>query len=160
MISCLRKLKSEDGQLFEVEENILFVSKYLKDLASLYPDPDSEININEVDGKNLSKIIEYLKHYENTKPKEIPRPLTSGDLKSILPKWDFNFINSLSLEECIDLANAAAYLHINGLICLSTAKLASEMMNGTVEQVREKFGIKSDMTEEEMKHFEKYKLDY
>ena len=34
------------------------------------------------------------------------------------------------------------------------------MLNGTVEQVREKFGIKSDMTEEEMKHFEKYKLDY
>ena len=33
------------------------------------------------------------------------------------------------------------------------------MMNGTMEQVREKFGIKSDMTEDEMKKFEKYKLD-
>ena len=121
---------------------------------------DSEININQVDGKNLSKIIEYLRHYENSKPKEIPKPLTNSDLKQILPSWDFNFINSLSLEECIDLANAATYLHINGLIELSTVKLASEMMNGTVEQVREKFGIKSDMTEEEMKHFEKYKLDY
>ena len=160
MISGLRKLKSEDGQLFEVEESILFVSKYIKDLVELYPDPDSEININQVDGKNLSKIIEYLRHYENSKPKEIPKPLTNSDLKQILPSWDFNFINSLSLEECIDLANAATYLHINGLIELSTVKLASEMMNGTVEQVREKFGIKSDMTEEEMKHFEKYKLDY
>ena len=160
MISGLRKLKSEDGQLFEVEESILFVSKYIKDLVDLYPDPDSEININQVDGKNLSKIIEYLRHYENSKPKEIPKPLTNSDLKQILPNWDFNFINSLSLEECIDLANAATYLHINGLIELSTVKLASEMMNGTVEQVREKFGIKSDMTEEEMKHFEKYKLDY
>ena len=160
MISGLRKLKSEDGQLFEVEESILFVSKYIKDLVDLYPDPDSEININQVDGKNLSKIIEYLRHYENSKPKEIPKPLTNSDLKQILPSWDFNFINSLSLEECIDLANAATCLHINGLIELSTVKLASEMMNGTVEQVREKFGIKSDMTEEEMKHFEKYKLDY
>ncbi len=160
MNSGLRKLKSEDGQLFEVEENILFVSKYLKDLINLYPDPDNEVNINQVDGKNLSKVIEYLKHYEHSKPKEIPKPLPSSDLKSILPRWDYNFVNSLSLEECIDLANAAAYLHINGLINLSTAKLASEMLNGTVEQVREKFGIKSDMTEEEMKHFEKYKLDY
>ena len=156
----MRKLKSEDGQLFEVEENILCVSKYLKDLITLYPDLDSEININQVDGKNMSKIIEYLKHYENSKPKEIPKPLTSSDLKPILSPWDYNFINSMSLEECIDLANAATYLHINGLINLSTAKLASEMMNGTVEQVREKFGIKSDMTEEEMKHFEKYKLEY
>ena len=160
MISGLRKLKSEDGQLFEVEESILCFSQYLKDLIDLYPDQDSEININQVDGKNLSKIIEYLKHYENRKPKEIPKPLTNSDLKPILPTWDYNFINSLSLEECIDLANAAAYLHINGLINLSTAKLASEMMNGTVEQVRDKFGIKSDMTEDEMKHFEKYKLEY
>ena len=160
MNSGLRKLKSEDGQLFEVEESILCFSRYLKDLIDLYPDQDSEININQVDGKNLSKIIEYLKHYENRKPKEIPKPLTNSDLKPILPTWDYNFINSLSLEECIDLANAAAYLHINGLINLSTAKLASEMMNGTVEQVRDKFGIKSDMTEDEMKHFEKYKLEY
>ena len=159
MNSGLRKLKSEDGQLFEVEESILFVSKYIKDLVDLYPDPDSEININQVDGKNLSKIIEYLRHYENEKPKEIPKPLTSSDLKPILSPWDYNFINSMSLEECIDLANAATFLYINGLINLSTAKLASEMMNGPIEQVREKFGIKSDMTEEEMKKFEKYKLD-
>ena len=80
MNSGLRKLKSEDGQLFEVEENILFVSKYLKDLINLYPDPDNEVNINQVDGKNLSKIIEYLKHYEHSKPKEIPKPLPSSDL--------------------------------------------------------------------------------
>ena len=144
MNSGVRKLKSEDGQLFEVEENILFVSKYLKDLASLYPDPDSEININEVDGKNLSKIIEYLKHYENSKPKTIPKPLTNSDLKPILPTWDYNFINSLSLEECIDLLNAAQALDINDLINLVSAKIASEMLIGTVDEVLEKFRIKDD----------------
>ena len=160
MNSSLRKLKSEDGQVFEVEESCLLKSKYFKDLMNEYPDADQEININQVDGKNLSKIIEYLKHYENEKPKEIPKPLTSSDLKPILSQWDYNFINSMSLEECIDLANAATFLYINGLVNLSTAKLASEMMNGPIELVREKFGIKSDMTEEEMKHYEKYKLDY
>ena len=160
MNSGLRKLKSEDGQVFEVEESCLLKSKYFKDLIKdYYPDPDQEINISQIDGKNLSKIIEYLKHYENEKPKEIPKPLTSSDLKPILSTWDYNFINSMSLEECIDLANAATFLYINGLINLSTAKLASEMMNGPIEQVREKFGIKSDMTEDEMKKFEKYKLD-
>ncbi len=159
MNSSLRKLKSEYGQVFEVEESCLLKSKYFKDLMSDYPDTDQEININQVDGKNLSKIIEYLKHYENEKPKEIPKPLTSSDLKQFVSQWDYNFINSMSLEECIDLANAATFLYINGLVNLSTAKLASEMMNGPIEQVREKFGIKSDMTEEEMKNFEKYRLD-
>ena len=159
MISCLRKLKSEDGQVFEVEESCLSMSKFFKDLINDYPDPDQEININRADGKNLSKIIEYLKHYENEKPKEIPKPLTSSDLKPILSPWDYNFINSISLEECIDLVNAANFLYINELVNLACAKLASEMMNGPIEQVREKFGIKSDMTEDEMKNFEKYRLD-
>ena len=159
MNSGLRKLKSEDGQVFEVEESCLLKSKYLKDLMSDYPDADQEINISQIDGKNLSKIIEYLRHYENEKPKEIPKPLTSSDLKPILSSWDYNFINSMSLEECIDLVNAANFLYITELVNLACAKLASEMMNGPIEQVREKFGIKSDMTEEEMKKFEKYKLD-
>ena len=35
-----------------------------------YPDPDQEININQVDGKNISKIIEYLRHYVIEKPKK------------------------------------------------------------------------------------------
>ena len=65
----------------------------------------------------------------------------------------------MSLEECIDLVNAANFLYITELVNLACAKLASEMMNGPKEQVREKFGIKSDMTEEEIKKFEKYKLD-
>ena len=54
MTSVMRKLKSEDGQLFEVEENILCVSKYLKDLITLYPDLDSEINIME---KDIMKMV-------------------------------------------------------------------------------------------------------
>ena len=33
------------------------------------------------------------------------------------------------------------------------------MMTGTVEEVREKFGIKCDLTEEEIKEFDKYPLD-
>ena len=153
MISCLRKLKSEDGQLFEVEENILCVSQYLKDLIDFYPDPDSEININQVDGKNLSKIIEYLKHYEHSKPKEIPKPLPSGDLKQILDEWDYNFINPLTIEECIDLLNGANFLDITELVVLCSAKIASEMLVGTVDEVLDKFTWK-DITEEELKDLE------
>ena len=59
-----------------------------------YPDPDQEININQVDGKNLSKIIEYLRHYEIEKPKKIPKPLPNSDLKPLLNQWDYNFNSS------------------------------------------------------------------
>ena len=31
--------------------------------------------VKEVEGKILNKVIEYLKHYVNEEPKEIPKPL-------------------------------------------------------------------------------------
>ena len=155
----VRKLKSSDGKTFEVNEKILSTSKFFKDLINDYPQPDQEITINQVDGKNIEKIIEYLKHYENEKPKEIPKPLPNNDLKSILSEWDYNFINPLSIADLIDLINAANFLDIGDLVALTAAKLAAEMLTGTIEEVREKFGIKCDMTEEEIAEVDKYPLD-
>ena len=155
----VRKLKSSDGKTFEVNEKILSTSKFFKDLINDYPQPDQEITINQVDGKNIEKIIEYLKHYETEKPKEIPKPLPNNDLKSILSEWDYNFINPLSIADLIDLINAANFLDIGDLVALTAAKLAAEMLTGTIEEVREKFGIKCDMTEEEIAEVDKYPLD-
>ena len=155
----VRKLKSSDGKTFEVNEKILSTSKFFKDLINDYPQPDQEITINQVDGKNLEKIIEYLKHYENEKPKEIPKPLPNNDIKSVLSEWDYNFINPLSIADLIDLINAANFLNIDDLVALTAAKLAAEMLTGTIEEVREKFGIKCDMTEEEIAEVDKYPLD-
>ena len=171
----VRKLKSSDGKVFlhamqktwiwslgweDPLEKILNTSKFFKELIIDYPQPDQEITINQVDGKNLEKIIEFLKHYENEKPKEIPKPLPNNDLKSILSEWDYNYINPLSIADLIDLINAAAnFLNIDDLVALTAAKLAAEMLTGTIEEVREKFGIKCDMTEEEIAEVDKYPLD-
>ena len=157
--SNVRKLKSKDGQTFDLEEKYFELSKLLKGLATDFPDPNSELPINEVDGKVLSKIIDYLKHYETEKPKEIPKPLPSSDLKPILSKFDYDYITPLSLEECVDLVNAANYLDSPELVNLTCARLASEMINCSIEEAREKFGIKCDMTEEEIKEMDKYPLD-
>ena len=155
----VRKLKSKDGQIFEVDEKCLEISKLLKGLANDFPEPDDELPINEVEGKVLSKIIEYMKEYQTEKPKEIPKPLPNSDLKPILSKFDYDYIMPLSLEECIDLVNAANYLDIPELVNLTCARLASEMTNCSIEEAREKFGIKCDMTEEEIKEMDKYPLD-
>ena len=147
-----RKLKSEDGDVFEIEESCLQMSNFFKELINDFPDPEQEIMVNKVKTKELKKIIEYLKHYENTKPKEIKKPLPSGDLKEVLDEWDYNYINPLNLEECIDLLNAAFFLDINELVNLASAKIASEMLIGTVEEVREKFEWKN-ITEEQKKEY-------
>ena len=159
MDSGLRKLKSQGGKIFEVDEKCLSNSKFFKDLMNDFPDPSQEIEINQVDGKTLEKIIEYLKHYESEKPKDIPKPLPNSDLKPIINDWDYKFISPLSLDECIDLVNGANFLDIGDLVNLAAARLASEMMIGSIEEVRAKFGIVSDMTEEEMKEYDKYPID-
>ena len=148
-----RKLKSEDGVVFEIEEKCLEMSKFLKDLINDYPDPDQEIFVNQVNSKVLKQIVDFLKHYEDSKPKEIPKPLPSGDLKQILDEWDYNFINPLTIEECIDLLNGANFLDITELVVLCSAKIASEMLVGTVDEVLDKFTWK-DITEEELKDLE------
>ena len=158
-VNVVRKLKSKDGQIFEVDEKCLAKSTVLKGLINDFPDAEAELPTNEVDGKTLSIVIDYLKHYENAEPKEIPKPLPSPDLKPILDKWDYDYISPLSLETCIDLVNAANYLGINELVNLTSARLASEMINCPIEEARAKFGIVPDMTEEEMAEYDKYPLD-
>ena len=148
-----RKLKSQDGVVFEIEEKCLEMSQFFKALIIDYPDPDQEIIINQVNSKILKQIIDYLKHYEDSKPKEIPKPLPSGDLKEVLDEWDYNYINPLSIEECIDLLNGANFLDINELVVLCSAKIASEMLVGTVDEVLDKFEWKN-ITEEELKDLE------
>ena len=158
------KLKSSDGKIFEVPIDILQKSKLFADINQSDEDEENEIELKEVDGKNLERIIEYLKHYKDIEPKEIPKPFPDRTddafLRSILnDDWTFDYIQSMTLEEAINLINAANYLQIDGLINILTAKLSHEMCNCDVEEQRRKFGIECDMTEEEIAEYDKYPLD-
>ena len=158
------KLKSSDGKIFEVPFDILQKSKLFTDINQNDEDEENEIELKEVDGKNLERIIEYLKHYKDIEPKEIPKPFPERTddafLRSILnDDWTFDYIQSMTLEEAINLVNAANYLQIDGLINILTAKLSHEMCNCDVEEQRRKFGIECDMTEEEIAENDKYPLD-
>ena len=158
------KLKSSDGKIFEVPIDILQKSKLFTDINQNDEDEENEIELKEVDGKNLERIIEYLKHYKDIEPKEIPKPFperTDDDfLRSILnDDWTFDYIQSMTLDEAINLINAANYLQIDGLQNILAAKLAHEMCNCDGEEARRKFGIEGDLTEEEIAEYDNYPLD-
>ena len=158
------KLKSSDGKIFEVPIDILQKSKLFADINQSDEDEENEIELKEVDGKNLERIIEYLKHYKDIEPKEIPKPFPERTddafLRSILnDDWTFDYIQSMTLDEAINLINAADYLQIDGLIKILAAKLAHEMCNCDGEEARRKFGIEGDMTEEEIVEYDNYPLD-
>ncbi len=152
------KLKSKDGEKFEVGENCLDRSKLFIEFKDIW-NLEQEIMIKGVDGKTLSKVIEYLKYHVNEEPKEIPKPLPGPDLKPILSEWDYNYISPPPLADVVNLVHAGNYLDISDLINLASARLASEMINCPVEEARKKFGIKTDMTEEEKAEYDKYPID-
>ena len=164
MESRIVKLKSKDNQIYEVSIDFLEKAKLISGIVEDASDENDTIFLREIDEINLIRIIDYLVHYQKEEPKEIPKPFPERTddafLRSILnDDWTFDFLQNMTLDEGINLINAANYLEINGLINILAAKLAHEMCNCEVEEARKKFGIEGDMTEEEIAEYDKYPLD-
>ena len=167
----LIKIRTNDKKIYKVKVDILLKSKLLVGLVEDYMDfiieDDDIIDLPEVDSKNFDLILDYLEHYKDKEPKEIPKPFPERTdeefLRGILNNddndWTYNFISKLSIEDAINLVNAADYLQVQGLLNLLSAKLAHEMCNCEVEEARKKFGIECDMTEDEVAEYDKYPLD-
>ena len=158
------QLKSNDNEIFNVPIDILQKAKLISELIEDAIEDNNSIFLKEVDSKNLELIIDYLKHYKDKEPKEIPKPFperTDEEFFRIIldNDWTYNFLSKLNIEEAINLINSAEFLQIDGLINLLAAKLAHEMCNCEVEEARRKFGIECDMTEEEVAEYDKYPLD-
>ena len=164
MESKIVKLKSKDNQIYEVSIDLLEKAKLISGIVDDASDENDTIFLREIDDINLIRIIDYLVHYQKEEPKEIPKPFPERTddafLRSILnDDWTFDYIQNMTLEEAIDLVNAANYLEIDGLINILAAKLAHEMCNCDTEEARRKFGIECDMTEEEIAEYDNYPLD-
>ena len=153
------KLKSSDGKLYEVPYDVIKKSKLLENSN----EDENVILLNEIDSKNFDLVLQYLNHFKDKEPKEIPKPFPERTdeefFRSILDDdWTYNFLQ-MSIEDAISLINAAEFLQLDGLINLLAGKLAHEMCNCEVEEARRKFGIECDMTEEEIEEYDKYPLD-
>ena len=157
------KLKTSDNIIKEVDSNILMKSKLLDNLLKDFKEEEL-FSLPDVDSKYLELVIKYLEHYKDFEPKEVPKPFPERTdeefMKGILnDQWTYDYLTNQTLEELINLVNAADYLQIEGLINIIAAKLAHEMCNCEVEEARKKFGIEYDMTEEEIAEIDRYPLD-
>ena len=162
--SQIIQLRTNDNKLFKVPKDILLKANLISELIEDAEKDNEAILLKEVDSKNLELIIEYLQHYKNMEPKEIPKPFPEKTddefLRSILnDEWTFNFIQKINIEETVSLINCVEFLQIDGLSNILAAKIAHEMSNCEVEEARKKFGIECDMTEEEIAEYDNYPLD-
>ena len=156
-MSKIITMTSSDGQKITIDEKSAERSSLMKGLIQDYTE-NSDIPMPDIRGEVLKKVVEYLTHYNESDPKEIPKPLPSANLLDVTDEWDVTFINSVDLDTTFDIINGANYMDIKPIQDLSCAKIASLMKGKTAEEIRQMFNIECDLTEEELKEYEEYQI--
>ena len=141
------KLVSAEGTIYEIEESVACKSQLIKNMVE-DAGSSEEIPLPNVKSEILEKVIEYCRHYKDSSPQEIDKPLKSAILQDILPSWDAIFVE-FDQEILFELILAANYLDIKSLLDLSCAKVASMLKGKTAEEIRRQFNIENDFTPEE-----------
>jgi S-phase kinase-associated protein 1 len=133
-------LKSNDGEIFEVEQAVAMKSQMIKyvieDRCS-----DDTIPIPGVTSAILSKVLEYCK-------KHVASVEDGTSDHDDLKKWDAEFLE-VDQATLYGLIEAANYLNIKSLLDLTCQAIADMMTGKTLEEIRKTFDIVNDFTPEQ-----------
>lgn len=147
-------LSSQDGQTIEVKKEIAEMSVLIKEMTEEQDDEDENddeslfIPLPNVKYSILEKIVEFCTYHDTNEFKRIPKPLPSTNMSEIVGEWDANYID-IDNEMLFELILGANYMDIKPLIELGCAKVASMIKGKSPEEIREKFKISNDFSEEE-----------
>ncbi|KAL6179016.1 hypothetical protein ACLB2K_050532 [Fragaria x ananassa] len=137
-------LKSEDEEVFEIEEAVAVQSQTIKHMVE-DDCADNAIPLPNVKGPILAKVIEYLKkHVADAEDNNESKKEDAESLK----EFDEEFVK-VDQSVLFDLILAANYLNIKELLDLTCQAVADMIKGKTPEQIRETFNIKNDFTPEE-----------
>ena len=123
-----------EGELFEIPVE---AAKKSALLCNIIEDSgcEGEIPIPNMKKSILGKIIEYCEHYRESDPKPIPQPLVSEELaENGVEEWDIKFIDLEEVDDLIDMMVAANFFEIDGLIALTSAKMACFVKGKPIEE--------------------------
>ncbi|KAL6209843.1 hypothetical protein ACLB2K_020782 [Fragaria x ananassa] len=137
-------LKSEDGEVFEIEETVAVQSQTIKHMVE-DDCADNAIPLPNVKGPILARVIEYLK--KHVADAEDNKESKKEDVVS-LKEFDDEFLK-VDQSVLFDLILAANYLNIKELLDLTCQAVADMIKGKTPEQIRKTFNIKNDFTPEE-----------
>lgn len=97
---------------------------------------------------SLSILQEHMTYRFNNRMKELPRPLTAP-LEDLLDEKDRELVRPWSEETTMAMVKLSFFLNDTELKDLSSAKLATFIMNKSTEEVRAMLGVVNDFTPEE-----------
>ena len=141
------KLQCNDGEVLEVDVPAAEKSVLIKGLIE-ESGTEEEIPLPQINKKTLEKVIVFCTHICTNEPPEIDKPLSHSDMAQVVDQWHAEYID-IPQEELFELVMAANYLDIKPLLELSCAKVASQIKNKSVQEIRKYFNIENDFTPEE-----------
>jgi len=141
------KLKSAEGEIYQVPKKICLMSELIKTMAEGDRDAD-DIPLLNVKSNVLKKVVEYMRYHAENPPKDIEKPLKSPNMAEVVSQWDADFVD-VDQELLFELILAANYMDIKPLLDLTCAKVASMIKGKNPEQIRKTFNIVNDFTPEE-----------
>lgn len=106
--------------------------------------------VPNVNGTEMSHIIEFCRHYKEEPFPKIKTPVKSNSIADHVPAWYSAFVQPFSEEELYKLIMAANFLDCQPMFELICATIACSIFDLTPKQVREKFNIPDDISFEEL----------
>lgn len=107
---------------------------------------DHPIPLTTVTAKVLDQVIEYLEHIEANQAEKVDKSVLAA---KELNEWEKKYCD-MPFPEMTQLILAANFLDIKHLLDITCKATALGMVGLTPEQIREKYGIENDWTEEEL----------
>ncbi|KAH7687494.1 S-phase kinase-associated protein 1 [Dioscorea alata] len=134
-------LVSSDEKEFEVEERVAKMSNLLKAMIEGGVSMNKPIRIVIVSGDVLGTVLEYCEKHAKAGEGE--------EQKAMMEEFDQEFMEKTNLDVLYGLMVASNYLEIEGLLELTTQRVADMIKGKKPEEIRELFGIKNDFDPEE-----------
>ncbi|PRP85976.1 S-phase kinase-associated protein 1 [Planoprotostelium fungivorum] len=146
---------TSDDQTIQLSRKHAQMSQTINSMLEDSVGADQEaIPLPNVSSEVLKKVIDWCTHHENDPaPVEKVKKLNKkreykAKNSTISDEWDKNFVNA-ELRVIVDILLAANYLDVKGLFELMCKHIANELKGKTPDQIRERFGIQDDLTEED-----------
>lgn len=143
-------LMSNDKKIFVVDKDTIHCLCMIKDMMDNLKLTYNSVTANEplflanVDGETLEAVIKWSKKHKNDTSMSHETPSYNE-----LSRWDKDFIKGFKGQQLEHLLNAASYLDVKSLLNACCNVIAKDLEKASIKEIRERFNIKSDFSEEE-----------
>jgi hypothetical protein len=132
-----------DEKNFDVPFDIAKFSNYFSSFIELFDNDENEkdyIPLGQgIDSELFEHILNFMEHYSKEPMAEIPKPINSTNIESMVGDWYGNFISSFDEEMLMNIINASNFLHIQSLLDLGCAQVAIKIRHKTPDEIRDIF---------------------